>query len=281
MTDAQLALQIYIEDLHSCERALADRHIAQTAAQVIPRQPPADRKLSKQDKQISDDRKLAESLAGLSRTSSIPSSARSRRRVRFTDGVQEVSRSLDPGSTVVKQNSIQTSVASSPVASSKVCVACKEEKQLVVQTHCKYKHKYCRTCIVRLFEIAIHDDSLFPPRCDGTQIALDSVRPFLSLELSRRYETKLEEIKTRNRTYCHNNFCAAFIPTDLIKAGVGRCSKCGAITCARCKTRSHPNDCPTDADLQQLRRIAQRKKWQTCYSCKAYVQLDTGCNHIT
>ncbi len=246
-TDAHLALQIYIEELHSYDTAMTNQAAARSLVDGW-----------KREQQVTRDQKLAERLSAPSTKDLAPSSARSPRTARLAAAAEVPPR---------EQHNL--------------CVACKEDKQLIVEAPCRYKHRYCRACIVQLFELAIRDDSLFPPMCDGSEIPIDSVRPFLSLGLLRRYENKLPEVKAGNRTYCHNTFCAAFIAPNSIDGGIGKCGSCGAVTCTACKNNSHPGNCPSDFESQQLKRMAKRKRWQRCYACRAYVQIDTGCNHIT
>lgn len=246
-TDAHLALQVYIEDLDSCDTAMTNQDAAQSLVNAW-----------KREQQVVRDQKLAERLSVQSTKHSTPSLTRNLRTVRFAAAAES-----RPG----KQ----------PI----ICVACKENTQLVVDAPCRYKHRYCRACIVKLFELSIRDDSLFPPSCDGREIPIDNVTPYLSLELLRRFENKVLEAKAVNRTYCHSTCCAAFIPPNSIDGGIGKCVRCIAVTCTACKDKSHPGERPSDLELQQLKRMAKRKRWQKCYACGAYVQIDTGCNHIT
>ncbi|KAK5170981.1 uncharacterized protein LTR77_004125 [Saxophila tyrrhenica] len=265
-TDAHVAMQIYIEDLQTCDTTMTNREAAQAVAE-----------LCKQELQVAQDRRLAKRLSVGQKSSASHLPGRDRRRVRFEEGIPQISRV--PGMTVAASALVPLDLP--PAYPGHQCVACKEDRQLVVTAPCRHRHQYCRACIVKLFELAIQDDSLFPPRCDGSTVPIDSARPFLSLDLLRRYENKLEERKADDRTYCHNTFCAVFIPPSEINDDVGRCTACNATTCTFCKSKSHSGGCPTDAESLQLKRMAERKQWQQCYACKAYIQLETGCNHIT
>lgn len=338
-TDAQVALQIYIEDLHACDASVANRDAAQRMFNAVTRDIPEIVESWRRDDQIARDHKLARRIASVSRKPVGGSNSKRSKKVHFLEasggkssGVASVQarKNLEGDSTPISQpktrpstkdspKSIQsvttqpsTSIAS-PRAStanagksmlsqrgsvireppaigvssqsnspeSKLCVACNEEKQLVVEAPCQHKHRYCRECIVKLFELASRDESLFPPRCDGVAVPLDNVRPFLSLELLRGYETRAKEINANDRTYCHNGWCRAFIPTESAAVGRAKCQRCGAKTCTTCKGSAHAGDCPRDIAMQQLQLIAQKQQWQRCYSCKRFVQLEIGCHHIT
>lgn len=343
-TDAQVALQIYIEDLHACDTSLANRDAARRMFDAVTRDVPEIVASWRREDQIARDHKLARRMASVSRKPAsepvIASASKRAKRVHFLEAagatlssvppVQRVERSqqssVPDGSsgssecTGNKDNTMQPSNkrtsrsiapprASSSVAgqahpaqpttseqrhseaasSSRttssaactVCVACNEERQLVVEAPCQHRHRYCRECIVKLFELASRDESLFPPKCDGKEIPLDSVRPFLSLELLRSYESRAKEVIASDRTYCHIGWCRAFIPTDSETAGRAECHKCAAATCVTCKGSAHAGECPKDIAMQQLQLIAQKQQWQRCYSCKRFVQLEIGCHHMT
>lgn len=47
------------------------------------------------------------------------------------------------------------------------------------------------------------------------------------------------------------------------------------------KNEYHRNDCPSDPALQATLSLATNQGWQRCYKCKAMVELDLGCYHMT
>lgn len=48
-----------------------------------------------------------------------------------------------------------------------------------------------------------------------------------------------------------------------------------------CKSPSHSGDCPEDVSLRQLAETANAELWQRCFDCHRFVELETGCNHMT
>jgi hypothetical protein len=162
-----------------------------------------------------------------------------------------------------------------------VCTACQDEKHFVDTAQVPCGHHYCRTCISKLFEDAVSDESLFPPRCCRQNIPLSSATHFLAPALLLKFRAKSIEFSTPNRTYCHRESCSAFIPPSRIHGHTGRCPSCFHETCTLCKQNSHTGDCPTDTGLQSLLELSTSEGWQRCYSCRRVVELDTGCNHIT
>lgn len=161
------------------------------------------------------------------------------------------------------------------------CVACTEETEFFNVMRAPCHHEYCRPCLENLFEAAMVDESLFPPRCCRQPIVMNVARIFLNSELMRRFEKKKLEFETPNRTYCYSPTCSAFIHPSRIEGEVATCPDCGSITCTSCKARGHTGDCPNDSAMQQLLTTAQASGWQRCYSCWRLVELDHGCNHMT
>lgn len=155
------------------------------------------------------------------------------------------------------------------------CIACFEVRE-TVQVRCQ--HRYCRVCVTRLITDATIDESLFPPRCCGQPMPLSLVRPFISVELAAKIQLKAIEYGTPYRTYCTS--CGVFIKLADIEGHRGHCSRCDQDTCILCKGRYHDGDCPRDAALESVLRLAREAKWQQCFGCQALVERREGCNHI-
>ncbi|KAL4800907.1 hypothetical protein BDV19DRAFT_396342 [Aspergillus venezuelensis] len=161
------------------------------------------------------------------------------------------------------------------------CVACREETEFFNVIRAPCQDQWCFTCLGDLFEKAINDESLFPPRCCRQPFALNIVRIFLNSDLIKRFEKKKIEFETPNRTYCYSPECSAFIYPSNIHDHIVTCPECSFTTCTLCKGRAHTGNCPNDTDLQQLLATAQENGWQRCYSCWRVVELQHGCNHMT
>ncbi|THY93488.1 hypothetical protein D6C93_05612 [Aureobasidium pullulans] len=161
------------------------------------------------------------------------------------------------------------------------CVACSEDLPWfdVLETPCD--HNYCGECLTTLFEASMTDESLYPPRCCRQRIPLDEAKLVLNAKLVRDFEQKSIELDTKDRTYCFDPHCSAFVSADHITDNVAGCADCGKRTCAICKVAAHLGDCPRDEILQQLLQAADDQGWQRCYSCRRVVDLRFGCNHIS
>ncbi|CAD0090878.1 unnamed protein product [Aureobasidium vineae] len=161
------------------------------------------------------------------------------------------------------------------------CVACEEQlppKDLIL-TSCG--HCYCGSCLSMVFNAAVSDESLYPPRCCANKlIPLEHAVRFLEPEFGTKFEEKGLEYETIDRTYCSDPTCSTFIHPDGIYSIDAQCSSCGKETCVICKAPAHGGDCPADLDLAALLRFAEEMHWQRCYNCLRVVQRQDGCNHM-
>lgn len=161
------------------------------------------------------------------------------------------------------------------------CVACQETKKYFDVMSGPCNHEYCRNCLRELFEASLTDESLFPPRCCRQPIPVQSVGIFLTKDIKQRFEEKMIEFSTPNRTYCCNARCSVFINADEIEGDIATCGSCGSATCTLCKASAHNGECPHDTALHAVVDLANEENWQRCYSCRSIVQLEVGCNHMT
>ncbi|KAG5942224.1 hypothetical protein E4U60_007459 [Claviceps pazoutovae] len=157
------------------------------------------------------------------------------------------------------------------------CAGCASD---VALTGCPCSHDYCRDCMAKLFNAAIGDESLFPPRCCKMAIPIDLVQSCLSAELLATYEAKKLEYMTLNGTYCHVPTYSTLVPLASVQDDVATCIKCQKKTCTICNGESHPLDCPDDTLTTQVLQIAAENGWQRCYSCRRVITITEGCNHI-
>ncbi|KAK3995554.1 hypothetical protein QBC44DRAFT_19021 [Cladorrhinum sp. PSN332] len=165
------------------------------------------------------------------------------------------------------------------------CVACGDgySARDILSCPPPCNHGYCRDCLEGLFRAAMTDETLFPPRCCGQPITLHTVQGFLPESLVREFSAKKLEFETPNRTYCFQPTCSAFIPPQDIGQTVGVCSECFHCTCTVCKGAAHPGsvECPDDPAAQEMVELAGQMGWQKCKPCGRFIELDTGCNHMT
>jgi hypothetical protein len=163
------------------------------------------------------------------------------------------------------------------------CCACREDFRLAEVTVLDCEHQYCGACLKRvIMRAAVEKDLAYlPPRCCGTALPYTLITKSLNEEEMEDFRNAEEEKATRNKTYCTNPDCGRFIAPRYIRAGEATCPRCKAQTCAMCKNRFHENDCPADPDLQATLRLGEAQQWQRCFSCRALVEIDMGCNHMT
>ncbi|KAG9656807.1 hypothetical protein KCU64_g5621, partial [Aureobasidium melanogenum] len=161
------------------------------------------------------------------------------------------------------------------------CVACEEQlppKDLILAScgHC-----YCGSCLSMVFNAAVSDESLYPPRCCAQMpIPIEHAKRFLDKEFEATFAKKGIEFSTVDRTYCSDPICSTFIPPDDYEADHAYCPKCWQRTCIVCKAPAQGGDCPTDLELAALLRYAEEMRWQRCYNCLSVVQRQHGCNHM-
>jgi hypothetical protein len=167
----------------------------------------------------------------------------------------------------------------------RTCTACTDQHpvdNLVRSPSCG--HEYCSNCLISLFTASLTDETLFPPKCCQQPIPLENCRGFLTSDLITQFYDKKIEFDTPNRTYCHRQACSAFVPPLSVHSHVAHCNQigCWAMTCTVCKGAAHiGSDCPNDPATQDMLLLAAAEGWQRCRSCKRFVELQTGCNHIS
>lgn len=140
-------------------------------------------------------------------------------------------------------------------------------------------HRYCHTCMEKVFENAIKDETMFPPSCCGIRIPTKQVQRHLSKPLMRMFKARQPELSTRNRTYCHRARCSAFIAPHSIHNGQAFCQKCGAVTCNKCRNQSHFGACH-EGDEASLFELIRSTDWKRCPDCRRMVEKNDGCDHI-
>ena len=167
----------------------------------------------------------------------------------------------------------------------RTCTACTDQHpvtDLVRSPSCG--HEYCRECLRSLFVASLTDETLFPPKCCQQPIPVENCGRLLTWRLIEQFNAKKIEYDTPNRTYCHRQACSAFVPPLFIRGHVAHCSQvgCWTNTCTVCKGAAHTgSDCPNDPATQDMLLLAAAEGWQRCRSCKRFVELNTGCNHIS
>lgn len=285
--DEELVIELQINELNNQRMVMADNAMARSISRAVQNDGTAIAILDDEERRSVQDHQLAARLSGrpqpvsleipdcrvdeeiLSRFDSLnickvdAMPCYSKSMVSFTRAEPGESSSWASGSGTGKPN-VQHE-----------CVACFEVRD-TVQVPCQ--HQYCRVCLTQLITDSITDESLFPPQCCRQTMPLSEIRPIISAELAAQFQQKAIEYGTPYRTYCTS--CGVFIKLDDIKGHRGHCSRCDQDTCILCKGRYHDGDCPRDAALEGVLRLAREAGWQRCVTCHTVVERREGCNHM-
>lgn len=84
--------------------------------------------------------------------------------------------------------------------------------------------------------------------------------------------------------YCSQPSCSTWIAPKYIMAetNTARCPTCKHEACVSCRGPSHGMaECPQDPILQMTNDLASLEGWKRCYQCRAFVEHNAGCRHIT
>ena len=149
--------------------------------------------------------------------------------------------------------------------------------------HLACDHSWCHECLKRIFTLSLTDPAHMPPKCCSDEyVPLKHVDKLLSYQTKKLWNKKYIEYTTSNRIYCPEVNCGEWIQPKDIEAGVGKCSRCKTKVCVLCNGKAHGDgECPKDEDLMKFIETAKKNKFQRCYSCRAVVELERGCNHMT
>ncbi|KAL8925502.1 MAG: hypothetical protein Q9172_002219 [Xanthocarpia lactea] len=159
------------------------------------------------------------------------------------------------------------------------CIICDDElpQEGILRLSCG--DEYCHVCLVDLFNSAMRDESLFPPRC-CEEIPLSIVQHLLPPDFISIFRMRKVELDTPSRTYCANSVCSEFIQPGDIDGDTASCSDCWMQTCIICKQHAHEGSCPEDPAVVSLMNLAAREGFKQCPSCKTMVEITFGCNHM-
>lgn len=177
------------------------------------------------------------------------------------------------------------------------CYICFEDVQLfkVLQLTCG-EHWICHECIAEPFELAIKQESLYPPKCCNNTgpLKIEDFEHLLAKDhpdLPARYESKLQEyhMEKRFRRYCGVEDCHTFLNPDNYeqndehKLTTADCPQCNRTTCIFCtkvvfKDMSH--NC--EPEITKLNKdYSVEARFKNCPYCERPGLLDEGCNHVT
>ncbi|KAK6212458.1 hypothetical protein LQW54_005232 [Pestalotiopsis sp. IQ-011] len=299
-TDAQVAFNLYLEEVERAQGFIFDKRMTRSIQQAILVDSDAISSSQAEEHTASHDHDMSVAMSNGETPSSDPDATFAAESAAISDDYELFEKLLciyvngieddesdgdsDENDAVADQPESSTWAASRRSTNARqrrACIACGDRKHFAQLAKAPCNHEYCRECFSRLFRDAMVDESLFPPRCCKQSIRLDKSRFFLNAEIVQQFRKKAIEFSTPNRTYCHRQQCAVFIPPDNCTGPTALCEECGHHTCTTCKGASHSGDCPNDGPLQHVIELAREQGWQRCQNCWGMVELNTGCNHMT
>jgi hypothetical protein len=179
-----------------------------------------------------------------------------------------------------QQDAPDASQHSGIAPSSSECESCLESRQILLINACN--HAYCYGCVRELCLGAIRDEELYPPRCCAEPFPPQTASQVLDSNELEVFNQRANEYTTENRVYCAEPGCSTFISQSAIHNDIGTCPECQRETHLPCGALAHPGvGCPLDSTLQTVLSMANTQGWQRCYNCRAMVELNHGCNHMT
>ncbi|KAF7163758.1 hypothetical protein CNMCM5623_008516 [Aspergillus felis] len=272
LSDAELALQLWQDELDNYSRSLEDERLARSIARAVVDDGVAVTTARQEELRASDDHRLALGLSG----QPVPPPQPHDRSVAVQISEDKMKDFIDLTladthfNIFPKRVARQHAQAESSRNPKRCCIPAQSDEEplhecavcteLVPSTDAipaPCHHVYCRVCAVRLFQDSMTDETLFPPRCCRKEIPLSLVSGFLGLARSQEFEEKAIEFSDPHRTYCSNPSCSKYIFLYSVSSYVGTCTHCSSRTCMRCKKAAHEGDCP-DED-EELLQMAERE----------------------
>ncbi|KAI1762122.1 hypothetical protein GGR53DRAFT_430471 [Hypoxylon sp. FL1150] len=301
MTDAELALQLYSEELSIAELFALDRRMSKSIQSAVRADADALAQSEREERMAQHDHDISASISRGISEPQVPDTADTEPSADelellekicaiYITGIEDQEHEQDQSDAEdlladtdgqAESSSWGASRKSQRSSQRRACLACEEKKHFSSLARAPCGHEYCRDCLATLFRCAMSDETLFPPRCCRQTIPLERNQIFLPEDLVHQFRAKSVEFSTPHRTYCHEPTCSAFIPPRNYEGDVATCSDCGAQTCVTCKNRWHHDDCPNDEGLQQVLEMAEENSWQRCPRCLSMIELSHGCFHMT
>ena len=165
------------------------------------------------------------------------------------------------------------------------CVACLDEYTVIIKLQCGCI--YCYPCTRCFLSNILQDQTLYPWRCCTITVERDIIAPALTDSLARdldaRHMQYQEQLNLIPR--CAWEGCNTVFTHDRMSNTRAFCHRCFRHTCLICRGESHADHhCPEGQDgmeSRELSNLGQGEHLQRCYQCRALVQKDYGCNHMT
>ncbi|KAL8685279.1 MAG: hypothetical protein Q9224_005880, partial [Gallowayella concinna] len=275
VSDPDLALQLYQQELQQTSTVLADLSMSRSLARAVIADSAFLTNAVAREDAFANDRLVAERLdsgeevdwgtEGCSEDPKLGDLFIARLTALYVlgtgdDGTSSVN--YNPDSTISESSQWAAARENTSETTRHECVSCTEPKRPFESFQAPCGHYYCVKCLVQLFDLSTTDETIFPPRCCRQGISLTSARLYLGSELFQRFQEKSVEFRTGDRTYCSRPTCSAFIAPVNIIGERATCNSCFTETCTICKGNSHDGDCPHDTAIQEVLQAAAEQGWQ-------------------
>jgi len=169
------------------------------------------------------------------------------------------------------------------------CFVCQESFQLAEGTRLACDHAYCNECLVHCFQAGLGSITDFPPRCCGQELHFQTHMTKLPSDAVRQYLNLLKQEHLNKEVPCATPACQAkrlVIKHYYVQDDWGACRHCVQSTCTRCHQAKSRHDhadqqrkCPPPDDTAVL-KLAKRRKWRQCPTCRQLVSRSEGCNDM-
>lgn len=165
------------------------------------------------------------------------------------------------------------------------CIGCYERVPAKKLITCPCSHKYCRSCLRAMADIAVNQEEYFPVRCCAEEIPTEKILCSMRRQDRKVYKSRAREyaVPPSERWYCPRSTCGQWIPPEQIDARSASqvCRSCRETICSNCRGPAHESwNCVHDPELRLVLDVAQRNGWQRCYHCHAIVERVSGCAHM-
>ncbi|KAF4986598.1 hypothetical protein FGRMN_10766 [Fusarium graminum] len=214
-TDSELALEAYRYEIDQIATYVSDRNLALSMAQAVEKDARLIADLQAVEREAERDHQLALRLStnpGADATPTTKEEQNGEMDKKFEDDLITILESMNireplmVNGSLVEDNLAQAEssswAASRKPPQKRECVICTDKFSPLFLSRMPCSHEYCRECLVRLVTAALQDESLFPPRCCGQNIPVESGR-WLTPQLVGQFKAKKLELDTPNRIYCN------------------------------------------------------------------------------
>ena len=163
-----------------------------------------------------------------------------------------------------------------------MCIICLENHTTFIKLQCECT--FCYPCIRSFLSNILKDQSRYPWRCCEVTVERDIVAPALTDTLAHDWDARhvqyLEHLNLIPK--CAWEGCGAIITHDRMTVYYASCHRCFRETCMVCRRESHGSQaCPESAAEARELGMIETENLQRCYQCRAMVQRNQGCNHMT